>query len=86
MGFFDFINGLVADGTTAFRGVVVLAAVIVFFVVAVKVKFAVATTLITGLMCGVAIFMATIGGPWVMTLIEGETVNALGTTVSQLAV
>ncbi len=85
MGFFDWINGIVADGTTAFRGVVVLVAAIIFFVVAIKVKFAMATTVITGLACGFVIFMATIGGPWVMTLIQGETVNALGATVYQLA-
>ena len=85
MGFFDWINGIVADGTTAVRGVVVLVAAIIFFVVAIKVKFAMATTVITGLACGFVIFMATIGGPWVMTLIQGETVNALGATVYQLA-
>ena len=38
MGFFDWINTMVADGTTAFRGVVFLGAAIVFFVVAAKVK------------------------------------------------
>ena len=85
MGFFDWINGIVADGTTAFRGLVVLVAAIVFFVVAAKVKFALATTIITGLLCGFAMFLALGGGEWVMTLIQGETVNALGTTVHQIA-
>lgn len=82
MGFFDWINGIVSDGTTAFQGLVVLVAAIIFFVVAVRVRFAMATTIITGIACGFVIFMATIGGPWVMTLIQGETVNALGTAVS----
>lgn len=81
MGFFDWINGIVSDGTTAFRGIVFLVATITFFVIAIKVKFAMATTVITGLACGFVIFMATIGGPWVVSLIQGETVNALGTAV-----
>ena len=81
MGFFDWINGIVADGTTAFRGLVVLVSAVVFFVVAAKVKFAVATTIITGLLCGFVMFLAAGGGEWVMTLIQGETVNALGTAV-----
>ena len=81
MGFFDWINTMVSDGTTAFRGVVFLGAAIVFFVVAAKVKFAVATTIITGLLCGFVMFLAAGGGEWVMTLIQGETVNALGTAV-----
>jgi hypothetical protein len=82
MGFFDWINGIVSDGTTAFRGLVVLVAAIIFFVVAAKVRFAVATTIITGLLCGFVMFLALGGGEWVMTLIQGETVNALGTAVS----
>ena len=85
MGFFDWFNGIISDGTTAFRGAVFLVSAIVFFVVAAKVKFAVATTVITGLLCGFVMFLALGGGEWVMTLIQGETVNALGATVYQLA-
>lgn len=62
-----------------------LVSAVVFFVVAAKVKFAVATTVITGPLCGFVMFLALGGGEWVMTLIQGETVNALGATVYQLA-
>ena len=34
---FDWINGITADATTAFRAVVFLAAAVIFFVVAAKV-------------------------------------------------
>ena len=44
---FDWINGITADATTAFRAVVFLAAAVIFFVVAAKVRFAMATTIIT---------------------------------------
>ncbi|MGC5224531.1 hypothetical protein ACPW96_18350 [Micromonospora sp. DT81.3] len=80
MGFFDWFNGITLDLATAFRGFVTVVAAIIFFVVAAKVKFAVATTVITGLLCGFAMFLALGGGEWVMTLIQGETVNALGAT------
>ena len=54
---FDWINGITADATTAFRAVVFLAAAVIFFVVAAKVRFAMATTIITGIACGLAMFL-----------------------------
>lgn len=85
MGFFDWINGIVSDGTTAFQGLVVLVAAIIFFVVAVRVRFAMATTIITGIACGLAMFLAAGGGEWVMGLIQTETVDAIGVTIHQIA-
>ena len=73
------------DAMGAHGWIVMAFAAVMFFIVAAKVKFAVATTIITGLLCGFAMFLALGGGEWVMTLIQGETVNALGTTVHQIA-
>lgn len=81
---FDWINGIVADGTTAFRAIVFLAAAVIFFVVAAKVRFAMATTIITGIACGLAMFLAAGGGEWVMGLIQTETVDAIGVSVYRL--
>ena len=82
---FDWINGITADATTAFRAVVFLAAAVIFFVVAAKVRFAMATTIITGIACGLAMFLAAGGGEWVMGLIQTETVDAIGVTILQIA-
>lgn len=82
---FDWINGIVADGTTAFRAIVFLVAAVIFFIVAAKVRFAMATTLITGIACGLAMFLAAGGGEWVMGLIQTETVDAIGVTIHEIA-
>lgn len=57
MNIFETINDLVSQAGVAFRGVVGLAAAIAFFVIATKVKWAVGTTLITGLLAAFVIFM-----------------------------
>jgi hypothetical protein len=61
------------------------AAAVIFFVVAAKVRFAMATTIITGIACGLAMFLAAGGGEWVMGLIQTETVDAIGVTIHQIA-
>lgn len=73
MNIFDTINNLVSQAGTTFRGVVGLGAAIVFFVVATKVKWAVGTTLITGIIAAFVIFMVA-GG---LELFSGQ----LGTTI-----
>ena len=72
MNIFDTINDLVSQAGTTFRGVVGLAAAVVFFVVATKVKWAVGTTLITGVVAAFVIFMVA-GG---LELFSGQ----IGTT------
>lgn len=85
MGFFDWFNGLIADGTIAFRGAIVLFASVMFFVIATKSKWHAATTIITAIVCGFVIFMSVGGGDWMAGLIRGETADALGAAVYQLA-
>lgn len=74
MNIFDTINNLVSQAGTAFRGIVALGAAVVFFVVAAKVRWAVATTILTGLMAGLVIFMVTGGLDWMSGLL-GSTIQ-----------
>lgn len=74
MNVFDTINNLVSQAGTAFRGVVGLGAAIGFFVVAAKVKWAVGTTLLTGLVAAAVIFFVAGGLEWVSGLL-GSTVQ-----------
>ena len=61
-------------GRGSFRGVVGLGAAIVFFVVAAKVKWAVGTTLLTGIMAAAVIFFVAGGLEWVSGML-GNTVQ-----------
>ena len=74
MNIFDTINNLVSQAGVAFRGVVGLGAAIVFFVVAAKVKWAVGTTLLTGIMAAAVIFFVAGGLEWVSGML-GNTVQ-----------
>lgn len=74
MNIFDIINNLVSQAGVAFRGVVGLGAAIVFFVVASKVKWAVGTTLLTGIMAAAVIFFVAGGLEWVSEML-GNTVQ-----------
>ncbi len=85
MGALDWINSFTADATVAFRGVVTLILSVVLFWLFAKVKLAVASSLLAGLAYGLALFFLWGGGEWVMTLIRGETIDALGAAVYQLA-
>ena len=76
MNIFDTINDLVSQASVAFKSVVGLGAAIVFFVVAAKVKWAVGTTLLTGIMAAAVIFFVAGGLDWVSGMLGNTVQNA----------
>lgn len=71
---FDWINNLIADGTTTLRAFVFLAAAVIFLVVAITTRFAVGKTLITAILAGFVVWAVSLNGlGWFSERVGDET-------------
>lgn len=82
MGFFDWANGFLADASALVKGFTLLACIVVFLSVAIKTRFAIASTILTLVIGGFVVWAVTLNGlGWFSEGINQETVG-LGTSTS----
>lgn len=73
-GLSEWFNTAIANWTKVVQGGAALGAIVVFLVVAIKSRFAIATTLLTGILAGFVLWAITFNGlGWFATGIQGET-------------
>ncbi len=73
MNAFDWLNGVIAAATVTFRAAVALGAAWGFFKVAMAVRWAVGTTILTGILAAFVIWLAAFGGLEFFSGLMGNT-------------